>query len=99
MNTFSRLALAAGLLATPALPALAQNGTPLTGTTSPTPATQPPVSTATHGATAPHHVAQAAKPVAKTHRFGKAVTPSTAKPATPAAAPVSPVQPAPTTSN
>ncbi len=78
MNHFARIALAAGMLAAPALPALAQNGTPLTGTTSPTPSTQTPAVTAPT-----HHAAT----TTKTHRLAKTTTPATHKSATPASAP------------
>jgi hypothetical protein len=86
MNHFTRIALAAGLLAAPVLPAFAQNGTPLTGTTSTTPSTQPalpssptiaPKTTATHHATTT---------MPKTHHMAKATT---KKPATPVSAPAS----------
>jgi len=76
MNHFARIALAAGMLATPVLPALAQNGTPLTGTTSPTPSTQKPAVTAPT-----HHAATT------THRLAKTTTPPTHKAATPASTP------------
>jgi hypothetical protein len=69
MNHFARIALAAGMLATPVLPALAQNGTPLTGTTSPTPGTQMPAATkAAPAMTAPTHHA-ATTTTTKTHRL------------------------------
>jgi hypothetical protein len=77
MNTYTRIALAAGLLAVPLAPAFAQNGTPPTGVTSPTPSAHPP-QPAENTAHAP---AQASKtPMAKTHRTAKsAATPAAAK--------------------
>jgi hypothetical protein len=93
MNQFTRIALAAGLLATPALPALAQNGTPLTGITSPTASTQPPAATAT-----PAHQNAAARHVSTVMRKPAAKTPVAKTPIakTGATQPAAPAQPAPT---
>ncbi len=81
MNTFTRIAFTAGLLSVPVLPALAQNGTPLTGITSPTPSTQPPAATQvvpTQHATAAKH---AARPT--TRRATTVSTPASKKSTTP----------------
>jgi hypothetical protein len=60
MNHFTRIALAAGLLSAAALPAFAQNGTPLTGVTSPTPSDHAPAAVSQA-----HKMAKATTPTAK----------------------------------
>jgi hypothetical protein len=81
MNHFARIALAAGMLSAPpalsaaAQPVPAQNGTPLTGTTSPTPSTQtPPAAAATH------RTAKTKTPATQKPTTHAALPSSTAKP-------------------
>jgi hypothetical protein len=77
MNTYTRIALAAGLLAVPLAPAFAQNGTPPTGVASPTPNAHPPQDVEMKA----HTMAQVKPmPMAKAHHTAKsAATAAAAK--------------------